>query len=103
MVYNKKNTPHYSLELVKELIQQRKYQIRKIAIENAMCDFDLNHKELLEHVLEIEKFHFYKSMTSQYDNTLWQDVYHIPIGKDTAYVKLQIVSDKSVVIQFKRK
>lgn len=103
MKYNEKKIPQYSLELIKELIQQRKYQIRKIAIENAMCDFDLNPKELLKYVFKIENAHFYKSMTSQYDNKLWQDVYHIPIGKDTAYVKLQIASDESVVIQFKRK
>ncbi len=42
-------------------------------------------------------------MTSERDNRIWQDVYHVPINKDTAYVKLQIVSDESVVIQFKRK
>lgn len=42
-------------------------------------------------------------MTSEYDNKLWQDVYYVPIGKEIAYVKLQIVSDESVVIQFKRK
>lgn len=28
-------------------------------------------------------------MTSEYDNKLWQDVYHVPIGKEIAYVKLQ--------------
>ena len=42
-------------------------------------------------------------MTSEYDNKLWQDVYYVPIGKEIAYVQLQIVSDESVVIQFKRK
>lgn len=103
MKYNEKKTPQYSLELIKELIQQRKYQICKIAVENAMCDFDLIPKEILKYILQIDNSHFYKSMTSQYDNKLWQDVYHIPIGKDMAYVKLQIVSEESVVIQFKRK
>lgn len=42
-------------------------------------------------------------MASEYDNKLWQDVYHVPTGKEIAYVKLQIVSDESVVIQLKRK
>lgn len=103
MKHNEKKTPQYSLADIKDLIHKRKYQIRKIAIDNAMCDFDLRPKEMLKYVLQIEKSHFYKSMTSQYDNKLWQDVYHIPLGKDTAYVKLQIVSNESVVIQFKRK
>ena len=103
MKYNEKKTPHYNINLIKELIRQRKYQIRKIALENAMCDFDLKHKDIISYVLNIENSYFYKSMTSEYDNKLWQDVYHVPIGKDIAYVKLQIVSDESVVIQFKRK
>lgn len=103
MKYNEKRVPHYSLKLIKELIKQRKYFIRKIAIDNAICDFGINCKELLEYVLQIEENYFYKSMTSQYDNKLWQDVYHVPIEQDIAYVKLQIVSDESVVIQFKRK
>lgn len=103
MKYNEKKTPQYNLIIIKNLIQQRKYQIRKIAIDNAMCDFDLRPKEMLKYVLQIENSHFYKSMTSERDNRIWQDVYHVPINKDTAYVKLQIVLDESVVIQFKRK
>ena len=103
MKYNEKKTPQYDLTYIKTLIRKRKFQIRKIAIENAMCDFDLSPKDLLDYVLKIESSYFYKSMTSQYDNKIWQDVYHIPIGKDTAYVKLQIASDESVIIQFKRK
>ena len=103
MKYNEKRTPHYNLNRIKELIRQREYHIRKIALENAMCDFDLKPKDIIFYVLGIENSYFYKSMTSEYDNKLWQDVYHVPIGKDTAYVKLQIVSDESVVIQFKRK
>ncbi len=68
-----------------------------------MCDFGLTQEELLFCILDIENSYFYKSMTSEHDNKIWQDVYHIPIDNDFAYVKLQIISDKSVVIQFKRK
>lgn len=49
MNYNQKKTPHYSLGHIKTLIKQRKYIIRKIAIDNAMCDFDLTSKELLSY------------------------------------------------------
>lgn len=66
-----------------------------------MCD--LKYRDIISYVLNIENSYFYKSMTSEHDNKLWQDVYHVPIGKEIAYVKLQIVSDESVVIQFKRK
>lgn len=103
MKHNEKRTPQYSLNEIKTYIEQRKFQIRKIAIDNAICDFDIRPKEILAYVLKIENSHFYKSMTSQYNNKIWQDVYHLPIGKDIAYVKLQIDSDESVIIQFKRK
>lgn len=63
-----------------------------------MCD--LKYRDIISYVLNIENSYFYKSMTS---DKLWQDVYHVPIGKEIVYVKLQIVSDESVVIQFKRK
>ena len=103
MKYNEKRIPHYKLDLIKKLIQQRKYQISKTAIENALCDFGFTYKDLITQVLRIESSYFYKSMTTEHDNKLWQDVYHVPINKSYAYVKLQIVSDESVVIQFKRK
>ncbi len=52
MKYNEKKTPQYNLTLIKNLIQKRKYQISKIAIDNAMCDFDLRPKEMLKYVLQ---------------------------------------------------
>lgn len=66
-----------------------------------MCD--LKYRDIISYVLNIENSYFYKSMTSEYDNKLWQDVYYVPIGKEIAYVQLQIVSDEGVVIQFKKK
>ena len=76
MKHNEKKTPHYSLELIKELILQRKYLIRKIAIENAMCDFDLNPKELLKYVLKIENIHFKKrSFADKIQNFKWLQRY----------------------------
>lgn len=103
MVYNEKKTPHYKLSLIKNLISQKKYQITHTAINNAMCDFNINAEEILSHILQIENSCFYKSMTSEYDNKIWQDVYHLKVGKYVAYIKLQIVSDEGVIIQFKRK
>ena len=47
MKHNEKRVPHYNLKLIKELIQQRKYLIRKIAIENALCDFDLKYRDII--------------------------------------------------------
>jgi motility quorum-sensing regulator/GCU-specific mRNA interferase toxin len=48
--------------------------------------------------------HFFKSMTSQYNSSLWQDVYKITDERDKKiYIKLQLSSNKrrAVIIQFK--
>ena len=100
---NEKRVPNYSLARIKNLIEQREYIITKLAQDNARLDFDLSEKEIISYILTLDNTHFYKSMTSIYDYTVWQDVYHLDINKETAYIKLQIVSEKSVIIQFKRK
>ena len=100
---NEKRAPHYDLNLIKELISKKKYLITKTAQDNARLDFDLNNKQVVQYILNLNNACFYKSMTSIYDHTVWQDVYHLSIDKDIAYIKLQIKSEKSVIIQFKRK
>jgi hypothetical protein len=42
-------------------------------------------------------------MTQYRDHKFWQDVYHKRIGAKTAYVKVQIADDRTVVISFKEK
>lgn len=100
---NKKRVPHYDLNLIKELINLKKYKITKTAQDGARLDFDLNTKQVIQYILSLTNACFYKSMTSIYDHKIWQDVYHLSIDKDVAYIKLQIVSEESVIIQFKRK
>lgn len=38
-------------------------------------------------VQSMERRHFAKSMTSHADHRVWQDVYHVPAGKLTLYIK----------------
>ncbi|HMN85732.1 MAG TPA: type II toxin-antitoxin system MqsR family toxin [Bauldia sp.] len=47
---------------------------------------------------------FYKSMTSFSDHTAWQDVYHVPAGDRTIYLKFvdDIVSE-FLVLSFKER
>jgi len=47
---------------------------------------------------------FYKSMTTFADHRVWQDVYHVPSGELTLYIKFQadVVTEVSVV-SFKEK
>ena len=103
MNHNEKRVPHYDLAKIKNLIENKKYTITKTAQDNARIDFDLTVKEVIKHILTLDNACFYKSMTSIKDNKIWQDVYHLNINKSAAYIKLQIISEKSVIIQFKRK
>lgn len=102
-MHNEKRVPHYSLVKIQKLIAENKYTITHLAQDNARLDFDLTPDEVVRFILTLNNTHFYKSMTSVYDYTVWQDVYHLDINKSIAYIKLQIISEESVIIQFKRK
>jgi motility quorum-sensing regulator/GCU-specific mRNA interferase toxin len=43
--------------------------------------------DIVRTIQSLERRHFYKSMTSYADPTLWQDVYHAPSPVGTLYVK----------------
>ncbi len=59
--------------------------------------------DMLAVVAGLTQRHFYKSMTSYHDHTIWQDVYHAPTpGGRTAYNKV-ILLPLGPVIQFKEK
>lgn len=59
--------------------------------------------DIVETIKAIERNHFYKSMTSQIDHRIWQDVYHVPSeAAGELYVKFTAgeVTD-FVVLSFK--
>ena len=47
--------------------------------------FDL--QEIVDAIQSMDRTHFVKSMTSYADHTVWQDVYHVPFGGLTIYLK----------------
>lgn len=54
-------------------------------------DLGLEECQMREVVCALSNRNLFKSMTTQFDNTVWQDVYHTmtPVGV-MAYVKVQI-------------
>lgn len=46
---------------------------------------------------------FYKSMTSERDHTIWQDVYHVPAKGIVLYVKFTKDARGQLLISFKEK
>lgn len=103
--YNKKFTPHYNLNTMQEYIRKGKVHITQTAIQNAQNDFYIKSIDIPKYIYELNNSHFYKSMTCDQNNRIWQDVYHLPIKTNQiAYIKLQLnIEEETVIIQFKRK
>lgn len=60
--------------------------------------------ELVEIVCGLDGRCFYKSMTTLYDHTLWQDVYIARTEAGEAYIKVTAFADaRPPVIQFKKR
>lgn len=98
-----KKKRHYPLDRIKQLVNEGSWTITSTALKNAWQDFGWLKKDIQETLMGLENDVFYKSMTSYQDSAYWQDVYRRMCGKVVAYIKISIVDDQTVVIQFKRK
>lgn len=98
-----KRKRHYSLELVKELILNGNWEISTTALTNAWFDFSFLESDIYDVILELVPGDFYKSMTFYNNSTIWQDVYRPVLKGIKAYIKISIINNQSVLIQFKRK
>ncbi|MFA5354614.1 MAG: type II toxin-antitoxin system MqsR family toxin [Thermodesulfovibrionales bacterium] len=100
-----KRKPHYDLRHLKELLNNQSSRIiRDIAIQNAVSIGYANVDEMLSVINNLCSQHFYKSMTSEQNCKLWQDVYKFIDEDEKLYIKLQlsINGDRAVLIQFKK-
>jgi motility quorum-sensing regulator/GCU-specific mRNA interferase toxin len=98
--------PHYELKRIKSLLcAEESREITRISREGAVALGYMDVEEMLAIIDTLTQKHFYKSMTTQHDTTLWQDVYKIlDESENKIYIKLQLSPDKkkAIVIQFKR-
>ena len=94
-----KQTPHYPLPLVKELIEAGKVRSTKTALSGgAALGFDF--KGILAVVAGLSGQEFYKSMTTYQDHRIWQDVYHPMTEAGEVYLKLT-VAEGLLIVSFK--
>ena len=97
------SSPTYSLQEIQSLVKEgKRFITNQASIDADYIDF--NHEDIFRVVLALKESHFFKSMQSEHNPLLWQDVYHYhDDGVDmTLYVKLQI-RDRAVVVSFKEK
>jgi motility quorum-sensing regulator/GCU-specific mRNA interferase toxin len=95
--------PHYSLQEIQTIVARDGSQSFTFAAQRGAESMGLSRVEAVGVVLALSGSMLYKSMTTNSDNKIWQDVYHAPCpnGK-IAYIKLTM-RDGAVVIQFKEK
>ncbi|MDO8519258.1 MAG: type II toxin-antitoxin system MqsR family toxin [Deltaproteobacteria bacterium] len=98
-----KKKRHYPLERVKQLIMEGKWRLTETALDNALADFLFLRGHVYKVILNLETHDFYKSMTDYNNYTSWQDVYRPVLNGVLAFIKVSIIGEETVVIQFKRK
>jgi len=95
---NQKLKPHYDLEEVKGLLAEDKYLITATAIRTA-DSIGFSETDVVAALLVIERTDFYKSMTSNFNHRVWQDVYKKLINNIDLYIKFKInEADNNLVV-----
>ena len=91
-----KRTPHHDLEAIKQAFSSGRGLFTGVATRDA-ASLGYGTTEIGTVIRTIEKGHFYKSMTSNYNAKVWQDVYHVPDAGTTLYVKF---TDNGTLVEF---
>ena len=81
-----KRVSHHDLVAIKSAFSKGNGLVTRIATQDA-AGLGYGWNEIAAIIQTIGKGHFYKSMTSNYDTSVWQDVYHVPHAGGTLYVK----------------
>ncbi len=93
--------PHYDLQRFKKLFRDK--SARRITGTSRRGALGLGYTvdSITEIIKSLKNANFYKSMTSHLNAKIWQDVYKIKDQGNDLYIKLQIVDENAVLIQFK--
>ncbi len=86
-----KKRPTYDLEAVKAVLGSiSTLAITTTALRDA-ASLGYDRSGIVATIDTIERRMFYKSMTTNADHRVWQDVYHVPVPEDgmVLYVKFQ--------------
>ena len=100
-----KRTPHYKLAEIKTVVADPASRPFTMTALRGGLELGLLEKEMRQIVMSLSRKDFYKSMTTNADIHIWQDVYY---GKTQdgviVYIKITAYEDgRPPVIQFKAK
>lgn len=91
-----KRTPHCVLAVAQALVAAGKVRTTHSARVGA-SELGLAFAEMLDVVMALRPSDFYKSMTTQADHTIWQDVYRPSTKVGQVYLKLTVIDDVLIV------
>ncbi|MBF0203683.1 MAG: type II toxin-antitoxin system MqsR family toxin [Desulfamplus sp.] len=92
-----KHTPHYSLvEIQAQMITVQAMNLTVSAITGIRL-IGMSQMDALSVIQGLTRKHFYKSMTTYTDNSVWQDVYHGYWNNIALYVKFQQASEYFII------
>lgn len=82
-----KHKPHYSLDKIKSVAADvNRLEITVSAMLGAAA-LGFGRENIVKTIQGISSKHFYKSMTSFANSSIWQDVYRVPSEVGTLYIK----------------
>jgi motility quorum-sensing regulator/GCU-specific mRNA interferase toxin len=98
-----KRRPHYALGTIKATFSTiTALRITKTALSCAK-QLGITLQGVVTIIQSMTREQFYKSMTSDANSAIWQDVYHVPYGSLVLYVKFTTDVEGYLVISFKEK
>jgi motility quorum-sensing regulator/GCU-specific mRNA interferase toxin len=92
-----KKTPHCKLSVVHSMIKAGKVRATVTATKTAAAAGVFGSDAMCEVILSLTPSDFHKSMTTNADHKIWQDVYHGKANGIGLYVKLTVVDDVLIV------
>lgn len=99
-----KKKPHYLLSEVQRIVEDRGVNAFTATALTGAAALGLSIEQAVAVVLGLKQKDLYKSMTTNADHKIWQDVYHATLKSGlVAYIKVTLRENGTVVIQFKEK
>ena len=98
-----KHKPHYELEDIKRAFAESEgLRLSVTALRDAI-GLGLTRHDIVAVIQTLTVRELYKSMTSERDHRIWQDVYHANYQGLSLYVKFTIDDEGYFLISFKEK
>lgn len=100
-----KRKPHYDLEAIKASFVKAKDLNATTTTRLDFHRLGFTAVDVVATIQSIERRHFNKSMTTNHDYRVWQDVYYVPSEVGMLYIKFQSDTDayEYLLIGFKEK